>query len=291
MKIIILGKGQWGTALASLLTENKKEFGFWEIDTEIPDNSIIINCLPTQAIRQVLEKHGKNLKNSIFVNGAKGIEEITHKLPFEITTDVLGKNIDYFSLIGPGFAQEIIDQMPTLVNIGFIKDKNAKIVQNLFQTDYFRVRLVKGVKGLELSSAFKNIYAIACGLADGLGFGTNTKTKLIIVAIEEFYALSRSLSISIDTKMLPGTMGDLILTCTSTESRNFRFGQLLVKKDVKVALEEIGETTEGYTTVSSVPYFEAKSNTKLKLANFVYEVVMGKSLDPKVLFLDLVKNI
>lgn len=291
MKIIILGKGQWGKALGSLLTKNKKEFSFWQIGSEIEDNSIIINCLPTQVIREVLEKHGKNLKNFIFINGAKGIEEITHKLPFEIAIDVLGKNIDYFSLIGPGFAQEIIDQMPTLVNIGFTKDKNSKLVQNLFQTDYFRVRLVKGVQGLELSSAFKNIYAIACGLADGLGFGTNTKTKLIIIAIEEFYALSQSLSIPIDVKMLPGTMGDLILTCSSIESRNFRFGQFLVKKNAEAALLEIGETTEGHTTVSSIPYFAEKGKIKLKLANFVYRIVKEGNLDAKALFLDFVKEI
>lgn len=291
MKIIILGKGQWGKALGSLLAKNKKEFSFWQIGSEIEDYSIIINCLPTQIIREVLEKHGNNLKNYIFVNGAKGIEEVTHKLPFEIVKDVLGKDIDYFSLIGPGFAQEIINEMPTSVNIGFIKDKNADLISSLFQTDYFRVKLVEGVEGLELASAFKNIYAIACGFADGLGFGTNTKAQLIIVAIEEFYALSKGLAINISPKMLTGTIGDLILTCTSTESRNFRFGQHLVEKDVKSALFEIGETTEGHTTVSSIPYFAEKGKVKLKLANFVYRIVKEGNLDSKALFLDFVKGI
>jgi len=292
MKIIILGNGKWGTALASLLSENKKEFKFWELGTEISDNSIIVNCLPTQVIRKVLQTHGKKLKNFIFINGAKGIEQKTHKIPYEITSDVLGSNIDYFTLIGPGFAQEIVDKMPTLVNIGYINAKNSKLVQDLFQTAYFRIRLVKEIKALEIAGGFKNVYAIACGIADGLGYGANTKTKLILVAIEEFYAFSESMRMNINKEMLAGTIGDLILTCTSIESRNFSFGQILAKKTVKDALAEIGQTVEGFTTVDSIPYFEKASNLKLKLAHFVYDVIKAdNSREVKNRFLDFVKMI
>ena len=169
MKIIILGKGKWGTALGSLLSENKKDFEFWKTNTEIPDESIIVNCLPTQVVRGVLEKHGKNLKKFIFVNGAKGIEQDTHKLPYEIVKDVLGPRIDYFTLIGPGFADEIVHKMPTLVNLGYVRKDNSKLVRNLFQTDYFRIRLVKNINALEIAAGFKNIYAISTGIADGIG--------------------------------------------------------------------------------------------------------------------------
>ena len=290
MRIIILGNGKWGTALGSLLSENKKEFKFWQIGTEISDNSIIVNCLPTSVIRKVLQTHGKNLKNFICINGAKGIEQKTHKIPYEITTEILGSKIDYFTLIGPGFAAEIVDKMPTLVNIGYVNAKNLKFVQNLFQTDYFRIRLVKEIKALEIAGGFKNVYAIACGIAGGLGYGANTTTKLILVAIEEFYAFSKSMHMNINQDMLAGTIGDLILTCTSTESRNFSFGQMLVKKSVKSALIDIGQTVEGFTTADSIPYFEKKSNLKLNLAHFVYDVIKAdKSPDLKNRFLDFVK--
>lgn len=292
MKIIILGNGKWGQAMASLLTKNSKEFSFWQRDSVIKDNSIIINCLPTQVIRQVLQKYGKNLKNFIIINGAKGLESKTHKLPYEIIRDVLGEDIDYFTLIGPGFSQEIIDQMPTLVNIGYFKVKNSEFVKDLFQTKYFRVRLVNQVEALELSGAFKNIYAIACGMADGLGFGTNTKTKLIIIAIEELYRLSKSLTLVINEDMIAGTVGDLILTCTSEESRNFSFGKLLAKEKVKDALTTVGETTEGYHTLESLPFFEEKAKIKLSLASFAYEAV--KQDDPgkiKQLFTSFVENV
>lgn len=292
MNIIVVGHGRWGTALSTLFIKNNKEFSFWEAENDLPDNSIIINALPTQVIRKVYSEHGKNLKNFIFVNGAKGIEQNTNKLPYEIISEILGKNIDYFSLIGPGFSEEIVNEMPTLVNLGFINNKNSELIKGLFQTDYFRVRLAKGVVGLELASGFKNVYAIACGIAEGLGFGTNTRTKLILIALEEFYLLSKKLSISISEEMLPGTIGDLILTCSSEESRNFRFGEMLATKTTEESLKEIGETVEGFYTADSIDHFEQKAKVKLELANFVHRVV--KENNPSTVrskFMDFVKKI
>lgn len=291
MRIIVVGDGKWGKAIGSLLSKNKKTFSFWKRGEDLPDDSILIMCIPTQVIREVLTLYGKNLKNIIYINGAKGIEKVTHKLPFQIAIDILGKNIDYFSLMGPSFSQEVIDGMPTLVNIGYAKGKNGELVRGLFQTDYFRVRLTKGVRALELASAFKNVYAIACGVADGLGMGTNTRVKLILLAIEEFYRLSKKLGYTIDRRALPGTIGDLILTCNSEESRNFSFGKLLATHRQKEALERIGETVEGYYSVDSIPYFEEHSKVSLPLARFVYEII--KKDDPKSIssqFSDFVKN-
>ena len=289
MKIIVLGTGQWGKTIASLLKENNKSYEFWEPGKDLPDESIIINCLPANVIRDVLATHGKNLKNIIFINGSKGVEEQTHKLPSEIVTELLGKT-DYFTLIGPGFAKEIMAKMPTLVNIGYVREENVELVKNLFETDYFRVKMVEGVKALELSSAFKNVYAIACGIASGLGFESNTQTKVILIAIDEFYALSKALKIEVTEDMLPGTVGDLMLTCSSVNSRNFRFGKGLVSKNHLEVLKEIGETVEGYSTISSVEYFEKLSGADLKLAKFVAKSVKEK-VDIKAEFLKLLRNI
>jgi glycerol-3-phosphate dehydrogenase (NAD(P)+) len=221
----------------------------------------------------------------------KQTESLTNFKPSEIVKEVLGKEVDYFTLIGPGFAREIVAKMPTLVNIGFTNNKNALLVEDLFQNDYFRVRLVKGVAALELSSAFKNVYAIACGIADGLGFESNTRAQLIVLAIEEFYELAKSLGISLSKDMVSGTVGDLILTCSSLDSRNFRFGKLLVGKNHTDALKEIGETVEGHSTTSSIPYFEQKARLSLSLASFVYTAVNSKNVNIKEEFLKLVKEI
>lgn len=291
MKTIVVGEGKWGMALASLLTKNKREFEFWKRGQEFPDNSIIVMCIPTQAIREVLNDNSKNIKNAIYINGAKGIEKKTNKLPYQIATEILNGNIDYFSLIGPGFAKEVKEEMPTLVNIGYAKDRNADLVKDLFQTDYFRVRLTKGVRALELASAFKNVYAIACGLATGLGYETNTRVKLIVMAIEEFYKLSRKLGYKIDRRALPGTIGDLILTCNSEESRNFSFGEFLAKYKSEEALIKVKETVEGYTTVESIPYFEQSTKVELPVARFVYDII--KTDNPKAakqIFQEFVKH-
>lgn len=291
VKIIVVGHGKWGTAMASLLSENKREFSFWMRGKELPDNSILVMCVPTQAIRDVLGIYGKNLKKNIIVNGAKGVEKETHKLPYQITQDVLGKDIEYFSLMGPSFADEIVRKMPTLVNVGYVKEKNAEFIRDLFQTDYFRIRLTRGVRALELACAFKNVYAIACGIAYGLGFETNTRVKLMLLAIEEFYALSKRLGYKIDGRALPGTIGDLILTCSSEESRNFSFGKLLAKYKVEESLRIVKETVEGYATAESVPYFEKKTGVELPLAHFVYKITEENNpVLVKKLFSDFVKT-
>lgn len=267
-----MGDGAWGSAIFSVLLENGHGVSYWEKGETVPDGSIVIMAIPTQAIREVLSTIGKP-KDLTIINCAKGIEKSTHLLPSQIAKEVLGDKINYFALIGPSFAEEVKHKMPTLVNLAFVRNKNAQEIRDLFQNDYFRVRLAKGVRSLELASAFKNIYAIACGIADGLGYETNTRVKLILIAIEEFYLLSRRLGFSIDRKALPGTIGDLILTCNSEESRNFSFGKLLAKHKTADALKKIRETVEGYTTVDSIPYFEQKSGANLSLARFVYEVI------------------
>ncbi|HVZ11433.1 MAG TPA: NAD(P)H-dependent glycerol-3-phosphate dehydrogenase [Patescibacteria group bacterium] len=277
MRITVVGDGKWGTALGSLLTHNKIKFDFWKIGEDLPSNSTFIMCIPTQAIREVLEKNRK-VKNITYINAAKGIEQGSHKFPHEIAREILGKNIDYFTLIGPSFADEVVDEMPTIVNVGFTNKMNVEVVRSLFETDYFRVKLAMGVEILELASAFKNIYAIACGIATGLGFEANTRAKLIVLAMSEFNKLARKMSLSISDEVLPGVVGDLILTCNSEESRNFSFGELLVKNDAETALAMIGQTVEGYFTVESVPHFEKKTGVDLPLARFVYDTI--KNDDP-----------
>lgn len=290
LPIIIVGDGKWGTAIGSLLRHNQKKFSFWKKGENLPDNSIIVMCIPTPAIREVLKRSGGNLTRAVYVNGAKGVEKESHKLPHQIVTELLGPQIDYFSLIGPSFAGEVLDKVPTLVNIGYRSKKNAPLVRDLFQTDYFRVRLTHDVEALELASAFKNVYAIACGMAAGLGYGVNTRTKLMLLAMEEFYGLSQKLSYPIDRSALPGTIGDLILTCSSEESRNFSFGKLLTRHDVRTSLEMVGETVEGYTTARTIASFEKATRVSLPLARFVHDNTQNDaSSDLRKRFTDFVR--
>jgi glycerol-3-phosphate dehydrogenase (NAD(P)+) len=289
MKIKIVGDGMWGMALGKLLTSNNHEISFWNEKKQIEPADFVIISIPTGAIRSVIKNYGRNLKKTIIINSAKGIEKGSHQLPSQIVKELLGTEIEYFTLIGPSFAQEVNRKMPTLVNLGGYNGETQSIC-DLFETDYFRVRPTKSVEALELAGAMKNVYAIACGIAEGLGFEENTRAKLITIAYEEFQKLALNLKYAIDGEARPGILGDLVLTCSSTESRNFSFGKKLAKYSVKKSVEKVNSTIEGYSTVFSIPYFSKKS--AMPLGEFVFKVI--KEDDPKKIgdkFADFVKKI
>ncbi len=298
MKVVIVGKGAWGKALQKVVSENHHTIVMLdkeELEQEqhfvLPSNAILILAVPTQAIRLVLPKL-KIHKNTIIVNCAKGIEQQTHKFPYEIVQELVGTNRAYFSLIGPSFAQEVMEEMPTLVSLGFTKDGNKEVVERLFETEYFRVRPTKGVEALELAAAFKNVYAIAAGVAEGLGFGMNTRVKVMVAAFEELSVLAKQMGFPFEDTATPGILGDLILTCSSTESRNFTFGKLLVSCEASECLRQVKGIVEGFYTAASVSYFANKTGAVLPLALVITKLLKAqnrKEIAP--LFTDFAKHV
>jgi glycerol-3-phosphate dehydrogenase (NAD(P)+) len=275
MKIKIVGDGMWGTALSKLLVANGHKISFWDKKEQIEPLDQVVVALPTQVIRGVINDYGHNLSKAIIINAAKGIEKESHKLPCQIIEELLGTGIEYFTLIGPSFAQEVNLKMPTLVNLGGSNGKTQEIC-DLFETDYFRIRPTKSIEALELAGALKNVYAIACGIAEGLELRMNTRAKLITIAYEEFQTLASKFNYRIDEDARPGILGDLVLTCSSTESRNFSFGKNLARYSVEESLKKINSTVEGYNTAFSLPYFTEKS--VLPLGEFVFKAI--KEDDP-----------
>ncbi len=277
--ITILGRGAWGSALASVLKENNREFVVWDRKSEIEPNGIVIMAIPTQAIREVLTNHKENLKNCVIVNTSKGIEKGTHMLPFQIAQEVLGKNVKYLSLFGPSFAVEVEEKLPTLVNLASLNGdlKLAEKVKEIFETDYFRIRIAGSAQAVELSGALKNIYAILCGISEGLGFFINTRSQLIGHAYKETIKLCKGFGYPVEPEAIECIMGDLVLTCSSIESRNFRFGKYLVKLSVDDALKQVASTVEGRNNILSVPYLSEKGGVETPFAKFVYETVLNDS--------------
>lgn len=289
MKISILGHGVWGSALGKILVSNGNEVNFWNKKDQIDPLDFVVIAIPTQAIRGVIKNYGRNLGKAVIINSAKGIEKRSHKLPSEIVKELLGDKIEYFTLICPSFAQEVDRKMPTLINLGGSNGKSQEIC-DFFETDYFRVRPTRSVEALELAGALKNVYAIACGISDGLGFESNTRAKLITIAYEEFRKLAENLKYKIDEQARPGILGDLVLTCSSRESRNFSFGKNLAKYCVKDSIKKVNSTIEGYNTAFSILHFSQKS--AMPLGEFVLRII--EENNPKQVgkkFADLVKNI
>lgn len=277
--ITILGRGAWGSALASVLKTNGTAYTVWDRKSEIEPNGIVIMAIPTQAIREVLTNNKENLKNSVIVNTSKGIEKGTHKLPFQIAQEVLGKDVKYLSLFGPSFAVEVEEKLPTLVNLASLDGNKAlaEKVKEIFETDYFRIRIAGSAQAVELSGAFKNIYAILCGISEGLGFFINTRSQLIGHAYKETINLCEGFGYKVEPEAIECIMGDLVLTCSSLESRNYRFGKYLTKLSVDDALQQVASTVEGRNNILSVPYLSEEGRVELPFAKFVYETVTNDS--------------
>ena len=294
MQVKIIGNGAWGKSIASVLEENSHTVVFLEKGKiRLEANDTVVLALPTNAIREALSV-AKNVENLIIVNCSKGIERDTNKLPFEIVKEIMHPSTEYFALLGPSFANEVAEKMPTLVNVGFHGQakENASAIQNLFQTSYLRIHLVRGVAALELAAALKNIYAIACGLAEGVGFGMNTRTKVIVTAIGEFYRLCRALGFDIDEKAMSGIIGDFILTGSSEESRNFQFGKLVVTNSIEESLKQINATVEGYHSARAIAYLSQKADVTLPLAELVATIVQSQEHDDiKKLFTNVAEKI
>ena len=276
--IHILGNGAWGTALYSLVSKSSS------------DQKIFILAVPTNTLRKAMETIKNQVDSrTLIINGSKGIEYRTHKLPNEIVEEVLGKDIHYFSLIGPGFAQEVIDKNPTIVNLGYRNQKYLKSAKAIFQSTYFDVVPTKCIHAIEMMGAFKNIYAIGCGIAEGLGYGANTRTKIIIFAYQELKRLLAAMNYDYSQAAQIAFLGDLVLTCSSTESRNFTFGKLLVHNSTQKSLDRIGETIEGRYSVASVKFFEQKANIKLPLAKLIHDIINADDYKlTKKLFTDFI---
>jgi glycerol-3-phosphate dehydrogenase (NAD(P)+) len=292
MKVIIAGQGAWGKALYSVISQNTSDVSFWDRKSVISGFDTLVLAVPTEAIRHVLSYVDKSQRIYI-VNSTKGIEQSSHALPFEVVKNVSATFAkEYFSILGPGFADEVISKFPTRVNLAGTNKHKAKDIAALFQTEYFRVKITESLEAIELAAAFKNIYAIVAGVAHGLGFGLNTRSQLITIALEEFYTLSKKLGYKIDSDAMPAIIGDLILTCNSPQSRNFRFGSFLVTHSAKEALAQIGATVEGYNTVISLPHFLEKAHVELPLAHFVSQISRSENHKGiKEKFLEVIKKI
>lgn len=291
MNTVIIGEGAFGKALFSVISQNTDNVTFWKEGMDLFATDILVMAIPTVGIREILSKL-RLPKPLIILNGAKGIEQETHQLPFQIVEDVFSDTHAYVSLMGPSFAKEIEKQMPTLVNIGYDDKGVAEKVKKVFETEYFRVRLTKGYEAIELAGAMKNLYAIGCGLSSGLGFKMNTQAKLITLAIDEIYLLCEKMRFSFDTNARPSMIGDVVLSCSSTESRNFTFGKYLATVSLYDAQKKIGKTIEGFHTSFSIDSLQKEAKTSLPFASCIVDILRDQNpTSIRSRFMEFVKEI
>lgn len=316
-KIAILGAGSWGITLANLLSENDHKIKIWESDKKqadilhrnrsfkflpglkIPDNipisskveevvtevNIIVFAVPSQVIREVTRKIVPLIadKNVIIVIATKGIEADTSLRMSEIINSQLSGGLKnrITVLSGPTIAVEVMKKIPTAAVVAASQEDVAKYIQQNFMTAYFRLYTSTDVIGVELGGALKNIIAIAAGIGDGLGLGTNAKAALMTRGMVEISRLGLVMGAKAETFSGLSGIGDLITTCISKYSRNRTFGEKIGRGETsEQALKEIEMVVEGVKTTEGVYHLSVKHNIQMPITTEIYNILF-KGKDPK----------
>jgi len=240
---------------------------------------VLLFAIPTQALRVLLTNLRPSLDNAnlpllIFVN--KGIETDTNALTLEIIADTCGKEIARVStfLSGPSFAKEIIRRQPTSVSIASLSEDHAERASLVFHQPWFRCYPGNDPIGLELAGALKNVYAIASGMAEGLGFENNTRASLITRGLSEMTRIGVAYGANPLTFLSLAGVGDLFLTCSSSTSRNYTVGFRLGRgESLEEVLKTLGSVAEGVSTSKGLKAIVDDLDVPAPLASAVYEVL------------------
>jgi len=323
MRITVLGAGSWGTTLAVLLRYNTHEVTLWghrddhvrslldhrenrrllpgipipeevtitsDLTAAVHRSELIVSAVPAQFVRSVASdlKH-LDLSRIVVVNVAKGIENDSLMTMSEVLLDVLPtvkiENIAILS--GPSFAEEVAKQVPTAVVAASKNLETAKLAQQVFMTPYLRVYSSNDIRGVELAGSIKNVIAIGAGIADGAGFGDNTKAAIMTRATAEIARLGQCLGAQPRTFAGLSGIGDLIATCMSKHSRNRHVGEAIGKgRKLSDVLNEMVMVAEGVATTRSVHDLSRKHNVELPITEGVYGILF-EDKDPIITTSDL----
>ncbi|MES9964729.1 MAG: NAD(P)H-dependent glycerol-3-phosphate dehydrogenase [Candidatus Sedimenticola sp. 20ELBAFRAG] len=312
--IAVLGSGSWGTALAILLSRNGAEVRLWghlqsEIDALVADgenrayipgipfpdgikpttdlaaavngvNEVLV-VVPSHAFRQVMQTLAPLLDEGTSVSWAtKGLEPQSGKLLHEVAREELGDR-PIAVISGPSFAKEVAKGLPTAVTVASSSEAHAMRLADYLHSDCFRAYTSTDIIGLEIGGAAKNVMAIAAGIADGLGFGANTRAALITRGLAEIMRLGLALGGKQETFIGLGGLGDLTLTCTDNQSRNRRMGLALARGlSIEEARAEIGQEVEGVMTAREVHNRAKQLGIEMPLSEQAY-LVLYEGMDPK----------
>ena len=312
MKIMVLGSGGWGSALAIMLAENGHDVTLWSFLKEeyealsrdrenkqflagvkFPENlaltddmnlardaELVVMATPSFAVSKTAENLAKIISNgTIVVNVSKGIDRDSGMRLSQVIAEKLGDKAKVVVLSGPSHAEEVGRGIPTTVVVASKEKEIAETVQDVFMNDRFRVYITPDMVGVELGAALKNVIALCAGVCDGMGLGDNTKAALMTRGLTEMARLGVALGGASETFAGLAGVGDLIVTCTSMHSRNRRAG-ILIGQGVspEEAVEKIGAVVEGYYATQTGMALARKTGIEMPITEAAYDVLYnGKS--------------
>lgn len=313
----VIGAGSWGTALALLLHNNGHEVTLWSIledevellltKRENPDKLPGVKLPEDMAVTSDLKQamSGKDMlvlavpspfvrstahsmrevaaEGQIIVNVSKGIEEATLLTMSQVIKEEIPQ-AQVAVMSGPSHAEEVGRGLPTTIVVGAKSKATAEYIQNLFMCETFRVYISPDILGMELGGSLKNVVALAAGIADGLGYGDNTKAALITRGITEIARLGTAMGGKYETFGGLTGIGDLIVTCASMHSRNRRAGILIGQgKTYEEAMGEVKMVVEGVYSAKAAMKLARKYDIQIPIIEKVNEVLFGgKSADQAV---------
>ncbi len=303
----VIGAGSWGTALALLLHNNGHEVTLWSIledevellstKRENPDKlpgvklpedmavtsdlkqamsgrDMLVLAVPSPFVRSTAHSMREvAAEGQIIVNVSKGIEEATLLTMSQVIKEEIPQ-AQVAVMSGPSHAEEVGKGLPTTIVVGADNRKTAEYIQGLFMSEVFRVYTSPDVTGIELGAALKNVVALAAGIADGLGYGDNTKAALITRGIAEIARLGIAMGGKMETFGGLSGIGDLIVTCASMHSRNRRAGILIGKGyGYEEAMKEVKMVVEGVYSARAALGLAEKYHVTLPIIEQVNEVL------------------
>lgn len=315
-KIGIIGAGSWGSALAVLLHNNGHEICIWsaledeimslkknhehkalagvklsedirfttELNEAVEGMDLLVLAVASPYTRSTARlMKDKVLKGQIIVNVAKGIEENTLMTLSEMIEEEIPQ-AQVCVMSGPSHAEEVGRGLPTTIVVGAKRKQTAELIQNIFMSEVFRVYISPDVLGIELGGSLKNVVALAAGIADGLGYGDNTKAALITRGITEIARLGTVMGGKFETFCGLTGIGDLIVTCASVHSRNRRAGVLIGQGySMEEAMREVKMVVEGVYSAKAALALAKKYQVQLPIIEQVNRVLFeGKPADQAV---------
>jgi glycerol-3-phosphate dehydrogenase (NAD(P)+) len=311
MKIAILGIGAYGIALANVFCKNKNEVVMWskyeeetksvllnrentnvlpgikipeeiqiitDLKKTVDNANVIILAVPTKAVRAVSKELLKYLTNKqIICIVSKGIEEETNKLMSEVVFEETGSE-NICMLSGPSFAIELAKNVETGLIIAGEKEENTKVIQKSLENDNVIVKLSDDIIGMQISSAIKNVFAILMGMLAGMNKSDSTQAAVLTCLVRDLKTIINILGGREETIFSYASIGDMLLTCMSSKSRNYRFGYNIGKGlNIEEAFEEMKITTvEGLYTLKSIMKILEGKQVEIKSIKLLNEVIYEK---------------
>ena len=326
--ISVLGGGSWGTVLANLASSNQHNVTLWMRDSElvkevnksrrnskylpelklegnikatedislINSSEMVIFCIPSDSFREVSKKASEYINKSVqLVTATKGVEKDKFNLMSQVLNEHMVNN-PVGILSGPNLAQEIATKQLSGTVIASKDKVLKKNVIDILGSDSFRVYENDDPYGVEMGGAIKNIYAIACGVADGLNSGENTVGMIMTRGLGEMSRLAVELGANPQTFLGLSGVGDLITTCASPLSRNHKFGKYIGEGlSVESATDKIGQTVEGLKTLKVVKVLSDERNINMPIVDSLYKIIYkGENLNgsiQNILGEDLIKDV